>query len=375
MKTKYSLVIILIALCALPHCTRKFRLKRGEEVPPSDWVFARRNPQATGMIQSEFGGMLNVRWEDKISDAPIGPMTIGAGKLILPGSRGRVYFFDLATGKYRGRYKARSGIQTGLAVIDSLAYFGVGPPKNLLVCLNLHNRRVLWKADLKDVSGPPIIVDNRLYAASSSKEIYCFDRLNGNVLWSDSAGAISGAGPSYGSGTVYFPFDDGSLRGYDAMTGKLIFSSMLDQALLSKAAIDDHVYAAGIDGGFFALARGTGEPVWTRRFDWPIWTAPAVGERLVYVGDSHGFLWALDKADGTIVWEFATDGVILASPIVVGEMVVFASLDRGLYCLEKNTGQLISRRSYDHEIRFPAVSSGGAIFVALQDGSIQCLGE
>ena len=125
----------------------------------------------------------------------------------------------------------------------------------------------------------------------------------------------------------------------------------------------------------YAVDKNDGKTIWSRRFDRSIWTAPAVDDQYLYFGDSDGVLHALDKRDGATVWEFKTEGVILSSPILIGDKVVFASLDRHLYCLEKADGHLVSRRFFKHEIRFPAVSDGINVFVALQNGSVQCLGE
>jgi len=365
----------IVGITIISGCTRKFTLKRGEQVPESTWQYVRGDVGATATIDADFAGVLNVKWEDRISEAPIGPLTIGAGRLIVPGSRGRVYFYDTRTGKFCGRHKERSGVQTGLVVVDSLAYFSVAPSKNHFICMNLHTRKPLWKVRLKDVSGTPIIVDNRIYVASSLGRVYCYERLTGTMIWRDSVGGNSIAGPSYGEDVVYFPFDNGILHGFEAGSGKEIITVNLQQPLVSKVAVDDRVYVSGVDGGVYAVSREDGATVWSRQFDRSIWTSPAVDEQRVYIGDSRGIMRALDKRDGATVWEFNTEGVILASPILVGDKVIFASLDRHLYCLDKHNGQQVSRRFFKYEIRFPAVSDGTNVFVALQNGSVQCLGE
>ncbi|MBN2227054.1 MAG: PQQ-binding-like beta-propeller repeat protein [candidate division Zixibacteria bacterium] len=366
---------VLIGILLVSGCTRKFRLKRDEIIPESSWQYARGDAAATAVSETGFSGVLNVKWEDRISEAPIGPLTIGAGRLIIPGSRGRIYFYEPSTGKFRGRHKERSGAQTGLVVVDSLAYFSVAPPKDYFVCFNLHTRESLWKVRLKDVSGTPIIVENNVYVASSLGSVYCYNRLTGAMIWRDSVGGNSLGGPSFSEGTVYFPFDDGWVYGFDAGNGKRIIAVNLQQPLVSKVVVNDRVYVTAIEGGVYAVEKNDGSTVWSRQFDRSIWTAPAVDDRCLYFGDSDGVLHALDKRDGTTVWEFKTEGVILSSPILVGDKVVFASLDRHVYCLDKADGRMISRRFFKHEIRFPAVTDGTNVFVVLQNGSVQCLGE
>ncbi|SYZ73648.1 hypothetical protein TRIP_C30085 [Candidatus Zixiibacteriota bacterium] len=365
--------IIIIAI--LSGCTRKFHLRRSEEIPSSPWPFTRMDPESRANIKSSFKGLLNLKWEKKVSDRPIGYLTLGGGELIYSGSRGRVYFFDPATGKYRGRYKSRSSIQTGLTVVDSLAYFGQAPPVERFVALNLHNQKILWSRPLKDITGAPIIIENRLFLAADTGTVLCLNRESGNLVWKAEADGRSTAGPSYGDGSVYLPSDKGIIQAFNAVSGEEIFKVKLNQPLMSKAAVDDRIYISGAGGGFFSLDKKTGAIGWQREFSWPIWTTPAVDSEKVYIGDNGGILHALDKSDGHTIWEFMTNGVIVASPIIVGNYVICASLDRSIYCINKTTGLMVSKRTMKHEIRFPAISDGERIFVGAHDGTIQSFGD
>jgi outer membrane protein assembly factor BamB len=375
MKSKSAAALALIIILIASGCSKKFYLKPGEESSASDWSYVRGDLQSTGVLESDFNGRLNLKWEKNVSERPIGPLTIGQGNLILCGSKGRAYFFDLNTGKYLGRYKANRAIQTGMVGVDSLAYFAVGPRKDELVCLNLLNAKKIWSLGLKDVTGTPIIMEDRLYVGCARGRVYCLDRLSGNVIWQDSAGAKNLAGPSGDGGAVYFPFDDGTIEGYDAMSGETLFKTDLGQPLIAKAAVGESIYVAGAEGGFYAVDKESGRIIWTKQFDYPIWTSPALDDGVIYIGDSGGYLRALRESGGEVLWEFKGQGVILASPIVVGDYVLFASLDRSLYCLDKQTGRLISKREFKRGLHVSPVSDGNIICAASHDGTIQCFGD
>ncbi len=365
----------LILALFLPGCSRRFHLERGQEYPPSPWNFVRKNPQAAASLKSDFNGQLNLKWEKKVSEGPIGPITIAGGNLVFCGTKGRVNFYDLKTGRYNGRYKARRGIQTGLTTIDSLTYFAVGPRRDEFICLNLHNQKKVWSRNLKDVTGAPIIIEDRLFVGSATGRIFCLDRFGGEILWNDSLKARTLAGPSADMKTVFFPFDDGRIRGYDALKGDLIFETNLNQSLVSRVTVGNNVYVAGAEGGFFAIDRQSGETIWKKEFPYPIWTSPALDDGILYVGDNGGSLRAINAAGGDVVWEFKSNGVILSSPVVVGDYVLFGSLDRSFYCLEKKTGRMVSKREFKRGIRFPAVADNGFIYVTADDGAIQCFGN
>ncbi len=372
---KNAFIILILMALTLTGCSRKFKMKLSFEYPESSWPFSRYDIAAGARSPYDFSGKLNLIWEDRVSGAPAGPMVIGAGCLIVSDSKGKVSFFDLRTGKFKGLLKMRHPVRGGVVLCDSLAFFGLDAPKNELLCLNLYNRNILWKRHLKDISGAPIIKDNKLFVCGTDGRVYCLDCVSGKTIWSDSTDAVCLAGPSYYEGRVYFPMDDGDINVYEASLGELIQKLTLGGPLVSKVVINDNVFVADNFGGFYALETGTGRPLWDRKFDWPIWCSPAADDNLVYIGDSGGYLRALDKKTGQTVWDYETGGVIISSPIIAGQFVVFASLDRHLYCLDHASGKLVSRRQFDQEIRLPAIASDGSIFVALHNGIIQCLGD
>lgn len=375
MRIKLLPIYLLAVIMVLAGCSRHFRLSRNEIDVSESWPYPRKDIQASAAIDSRYGGQLNLIWEKKNSESPVGPLTIGNGKLIYCGGRSRIFFYDVATGDYLGVYKTGFGIQTGVIVSDSLAYFAIGQTKNRLICLNLLNRKLSWAFNIKDVTGTPIIINDRLLAGSSDGKLICLNKKTGEELWQFPAEGKCLAGPSGDGDMVLFPQDNGILLGLKAATGDKIFEAELDQPLVTKAVIGDKVYVTGAEGGFFALDRSSGNIVWEKTFSYPIWTSPALDNGVLYFGDNGGNLMALAGEDGETLWQFQADGVIVSSPIVVGDFLLFASLDRHLYCLDKSTGELVSKREFKRGINFPAVSDGKVICVAAHDGTIQCFGD
>jgi len=375
MRINIYIFIILSIGIVLSGCTRKFILPRADIKNESVWPFPRKDIQAVANIESDFKGELNLIWETKNSESPLGPLTIAGGKLVYCGSRNRVFFYDVKTGDFLGAWKVKRGVQTGVVVVDSLAYFAIGPTKNEFVCLNLINGKVSWTYNIKDVTGTPIIIDNRLYAGSSAGKLLCLDRKTGEKIWDYPATGRNQAGPSGDGEMVLFPQDNGTLMGLRAETGDKIFEVNLDQPLVNKAVIGDKTYITGSEGGIFALDKSSGNIVWEKTFSHPIWTSPALDDGVLYFGDNGGKLRALTGKDGSVLWEYQTDGVIVSSPIIVGDYLLFGSLDRKLYCLNKATGELVSMREFKRGIDFPAVSDGKYICVAAHDGTIQCFGD
>jgi outer membrane protein assembly factor BamB len=375
MKLFKVLISIVILNILFFGCGRKFKYPRNAEFPESIWSYPRKNINSIASIESDFKGYLNLKWETEAPDQSIGPLTIGAGNLILPGKNGRICFFDMKSGKYNGRYFLKKGIQTGVVVEDSLVYYGVSHKRNKIHCRNIFNGKILWHKSVKDVTGTPIIIDKHIYMISALGEVFCMDKMTGKIVWRDSLGQKSTAGPSSDGKSVLIPFDDGVIRSYDATSGEINFEVELGEPLMSHAVIAGDVYLTGAGGSVYALDLETGEILWQKNYKHSIWTAPALDDGILYYGDNVGNLIALRERDGQIMWTFKTGGVILSSPIVVGNFVIFASLDKNLYSLNKKKGHLISKIEFKSGIEFPPVSNGDNIFVTSRDGGLFCFGN
>jgi outer membrane protein assembly factor BamB len=367
-------ILAVISILLISGCAKKFILRDTEKLQANPWPFVRGDTDAFGRIDSDYGGQLNIKWERRFSDGPIAPMTIAAGKVIYSGNKRHIYFVDSRSGKYDGKYNIRKNSTTGVVVIDSLAYYGLSHPENEFVCTNILSRKKLWKRRLKDVTGSPIIIENRLWIGSATGMVYCFNRLTGDTMWSDSAGAKSIAGPSGNGEIIVFPFDDGKLKAYQPETGEIIFETELDRPLLAKVVVGERLYLTGATGSLIALERD-GTMAWSKNFGSPLWTTPAADKDRLYIGDNGGTFRAVRASDGHEVWNFEANGVITASAIIVGDYVLFGTLTGEFYCLDKNSGVMVAQREFKKEVRYPAVSDGELIYVASGDGTIHAFGD
>ena len=153
MTYRLSLIALVALLLLIVGCSRRFRLSEEQLALPSAWPFHRGSIQGPGSVESDsFDGHLNILWEKRIGDKPVGPLTISHGTLIYPGSRRKIRFFDQVDGDYLGHWRAKRSVQTGLTMVDSLAYYGTSPPYERLCCIDLAHRRRVWRRRVKDAA-------------------------------------------------------------------------------------------------------------------------------------------------------------------------------------------------------------------------------
>lgn len=376
MTSRYCLILLSVLLVSVTGCSRRFRLTEEQLAVESAWPFVRGDIGGRGFSEGKsFSGRLDILWEQRSKEKPAGPLTLSHGVLIVPGSKRRIRFYDAAEGDYLGHWQAKRAAQTGLTLVDSLAYFGISPPRERLDCIDLTRRDRIWRRRLKDAAAGTIIVDNRLIAASSAGLLRAYDAQGGEVLWSVQVDGRLVAGPTSDGKRIYQPVANGILLAIAADDGSELFRVDLAAPLAASAVVADLVFVTSVHGEMFAVSPDDGRIVWQVSLGGDAWTAPAVADGRLFVGLSNGALVALDAQTGEELWRFHTVEVVRASATAVGKFVVVGTMGGMLYCLKAADGTVTDQRQLRGAIAAPPIADGSRVFVATEQGEISCFGD
>lgn len=376
MVTRRFLILLSVLLVLVTGCSRRFRLSDEQMAVESAWPFHRGAIDGRGFSEGDgFAGNLNILWEQSMSEKPAAPLTLSHGVLIVPGSKRRIRFYDAADGDYLGHWQAKRAAQTGLTLVDSLAYFGTSPPTDRLDCIDLTRRDRIWRKRLKDVAVGTIIVKERLIAASSAGLLQAFDAYDGDLLWSVKVEGRLVAGPTSDGERIYQPVANGILLAVSADDGSELFRVDLAEPLTSSVAVADLIFVTSVHGEMFAVSPDDGRIVWQVSLGGDAWTAPAVAQGRLFVGLSEGVLVALDSETGRELWRFQTVEVVKASATAVGKFVLVGTMGGKLFCLNAADGTVTDQRQLRGAIAAPPITDGSRIFVATERGEITCFGE
>ena len=369
-------IVFLLLLVSVTGCSRRFRLTDEQMAVESVWPFHRGAIGGQGFSEGAgFSGQLDILWEQSNNEKPAGPLTLSHGVLIFPGSKRRIRFYDAATGYFLGHWQAKRAAQTGLTLVDSLAYFATAPPTERLDCIDLTRRDRIWRRRLKDAAAGTIIVNDHLIAASSTGLLRAYDAHDGEVVWSVQVEGRLVAGPTSDGVRIYQPVANGILLAVSADDGSELFRVDLAEPLAASAAVARFVYVTSVHGELFAVSPDDGRIVWQVSLGGDVWTAPAVAEGRLFVGLSNGALVALDAQTGEELWRYVTVEVVKASATVVGKFVLVGTMGGKLYCLKAADGTVTSQRQLKGAIAVSPITDGSRIFVATEQGEITCFGN
>ena len=358
-------------------CSHTYHLSPEEMNKPSVWKFARQSVAGDAAVSGEttYSGALDILWEHGVGGKPAGPLTIYHETLIYPSTKKKIRFYDIATGKYKGRLKSKGPVYSGVVIADSLAFFAISPPKRRLYCFNLLTGKKVWKRRIKDTPGGPIIVENRLLMSSTAGVITAYDLFTGKVAWSYKTDERFISPAVYGAGLIYQPGDKGKIYALNPQNGSEEFCVQLDGPVSGVAVGEHRLIAATVTGHIYGMNPRDGLVLWNVSFESPIWAAPAVTSQYTVIGLNSGEIVALNTRDGIEKWRFETVEVVRTSPIVVGSKVITGTVGGTVFSLDIGDGRLVDKRKLNAAITVNPVSDGNRVLVATAKGAIICFGE
>jgi outer membrane protein assembly factor BamB len=283
---------------------------------------------------------------------------------------------------------------------------------------------VLWTNNSGLSFASPVAAYNRIYMASNSGYIDCYEETTGNLLWrtqlSERTKYSAISTPAINDEhLIAYCSGDGTVYRINAYTGELNWTFVLSgvNTTINASNIDhpiliynDKVLFGAPDRYLYCLDELNGKLIWKYKtglgltYDYGISGGAAVYGDSVYIGANDGYLYALDldgfidnsnngtwqletdtsKKAGDVLWKFYTGDSISSTPVVTDNYVYITvgipdSLLSNYYIykifsINRNSGfKVWDYKTGNHIISSPAVTGDKVIFGSL-DGKIYCLG-
>lgn len=325
--------------------------------------------------------------------------TTPAGEMSLPATSGAettVNFVFPEAGTLRAHYPAfRGAFGNGISAHKNVPVDFDGPS----------GKNILWKVNVPLAgNNSPVIWGDRLFlsgANAQKREIYCYDRYGGKLLWTASASDIPGSPPTSPKTTddtglaapsvttdgncVYAIFGNGDLLAVD-YNGKRMWARNLgmpdnhyghSSSLLAWKNKLYVQYDTNKGRKLLALNVQTGEMLWETNRNVKIsWASPImanIGGKYQVILSADPLVAGYDAETGKQLWSASVlSGEVGSSP-AYGEGLVFAANEYArLVAINPSGGQVVwEQDEYLPEVASPVVS-GGLLFVATSYGVLAC---
>lgn len=344
-------ILLILTACAstptmisAPHPTS---MPVPTENSSTDITLYRGNPQRTGVFN--FPAIRqdpSIQWQTRLSSTWLMPPIVADGILYTGSGNGTLYAVDVQTGEKIWSTDGFSQLENSGAVAgDTLV---AGGYDQRIRALDRHTGDVLWSFNtVFPVQASPLIIDDRVYIATDHA-LYALDLLTGKLQWqiaTGNEGAYMGP-PAYEAGIIYTTGGK-SLLAVDSTNGKEIWRTEHSDMFTAPAVANGLIYIGNFDGYFYAFDQETGAEKWKFKGDGIFWAGPAVEGNIVYAGNDD-LVYALNAQTGEQIWQFQMAGKSVSEPMVSDGVVYvsdssheFPRGPRHLYALEAKSGELL----------------------------------
>ncbi len=357
-----------------------------------------------------------------------GAPCVAAGRVFVgtidPEGKGRAgaYALDAATGRRLWSFKTRSDVLT--RVLFAAGSVLVQDTEWFFYALDPETGRERWRFDARDLVGvtgayfgggaDPLVrsamtyddASGRLYAGTKGRALFALDPATGKVVWrtndptihhlSTPAAAVAGEGVVVGS--LFW----GGLFGYDAKTGKQLWSHTRNNSSVTR-----DWYASGLPwierygfpmfhGGklyltsadeFLELEPRTGEPIRRKKLKFKVncYTKPLFHDGLFYFGSRRNGLVCFDSERFDIAWTAPVEDALLnllgyeypplrslsSCPVLWKGLIWATCQDGALYAWDPKTGERRERIFTGVPYVASATVADGDLFAADFTGNVR----
>jgi eukaryotic-like serine/threonine-protein kinase len=312
-----------------------------------DITLYRGNTQRTGLFDfPTIRQVPRIKWQTKVSSTWLMPPILAAGTLYTGSGDGVIYALDAQSGQEIWSREGFGQLENSGAVAGDLLIIG-GYDKRVRA-LNRHTGKELWSFDtVSFVQASPLIVNEQTYIATDHA-MYALDLASGELQWEAATGqedAYMGP-PAYDDGVIYTTGGK-HLLALEATNGEELWRIQRDQPFTALAIANQMIYVGNFDGSFYAYDRKTGAERWNFQGGGIFWGGPAIEGDIVYAGNDD-MVYALHAQTGEERWHFQMAGQGV-SDIMISDGVLYVSdssheFPRGprhLYALDAQSGQEI----------------------------------
>ncbi|HPD83398.1 MAG: PQQ-binding-like beta-propeller repeat protein [Alphaproteobacteria bacterium] len=264
-------------------------------------------------------------------------------------------------------------------VVDDRIYMGT--EAGLMVCVDRHTGKALWKYDVKThhpkgIWSSPAHYKDRIYFGAYNGIAYCLDAKTGKEIWKNPCCEFIGSSPLIVPETnmMYVglehqrPRQMGSNAAFDLDTGERKWEQAQKNYQHGSAAYykpKNLVVFGNADHDISAYDAITGKLIWKHETQRSIKYPPAIDEslKLVVATSFDGNIYILDVETGSLKAAIPTQDICYTTPLITQGKIFAGSGDRHLYVIDAQNFELIKKMDcYARVYSSPKLIDGHIVF-------------
>ena len=349
-------------------------LERPLKVREDDWPTFGKTANHINATKQTINPPLTLEWENDITGGIGNGSPLIIDSLLLIGNlRGELYAIHVRTGKRVGYVNLGDAIQGSPVIDGSLAIVATSNSKESLVAFDLLDGKVRWKRSYGDIEVTPLLLNQKIFVATTTGVLYCVDRATGDLAWKFEIPEnirLKGirSSPAGEGTTVVFGADDGAVYAFDAETGRQRWKFQTDAGVVAPPSVmDGTVYVGNLKGTLYALDLTSGRLGWKFESGSSIYANPTLVHGLVVFGTVGGTVFSLHARDVSTFWKNDLGSPINSGAVAAGSMIYVGTLKKLLFAVRLVDGSVAWKGEVTGRIKTTPAVADGRLFVATDE--------
>ncbi|MEO8399188.1 MAG: PQQ-binding-like beta-propeller repeat protein [Ignavibacteriaceae bacterium] len=285
---------------------------------------------------------------------------------------GRVYCFNINTGKQIGKLKSGDGVFTTPIINKfNVIYASAQRGKNesILQFYDFVKGKLINEITVEGrVISEIIKTEDAIIFNTEDGRVYKFNFF-GSKEWGIETKVLTHSSPALKNNIKVFGNDNGEIVGVDALSGKIKFKEKISKPFFaSPSIINETIFIGNDDGKLYAIDLNTGKVKWNFNTGGRINMSAASDSNNIYIGNLKGELFSLNIKYHSLNWKQTFDGAFSAAPLVSNNLIIQPDLESKIHFINKDDGRILKSIQLDGRAKLSPVYFKDILFIGYDNG-------
>jgi len=335
-----------------------------------------RIPQRDFKVNISATDSIMLIWDAEINGSfPGSSVTVYDSYVFINDLSGRVYCFDINSGKTLGELKLKGSVYTTPIPEQSWLIFAAAQreiDKSILCFYDYSSGKMVQEITVDGLIMTELVKNDDGIIFNCENGLTAKYDFSGLLVWETKTKAFTHSSPVYDKGILFFGNDAGEIIALNGTDGSVMYRKKIaDPFFCGAAASEGTAYIGNDDGNLYAIEMLSGEIIWKFQTGSRILMVPAVDDHEIFVGNLKGDLFSLAKNTGKINWVRNLGGVLNVSPLITENKLLVPDLNEKIIIADKERGEVLSVYNFDGRIKLTPVFHKNLLFIGYDNGILE----
>lgn len=370
-----KLRIIALLFLLLAGCSSSV-IKVNVNTDADPYAMYGRIPQREFKVNKSATDSIKLIWEAEINGSfPGSSVTVYDGCVFVNDLSGRVYCFEINTGKTLGELKLKGAVYTTPVTEQTWLIFAAAQresDKSLLYYYDYSNGKTVQEITIDGLILTELIKVNDGIIFNCENGLTAKYDFLGALVWETDTKNFTHSSPVIDNRIILFGNDAGEIIAVKEEDGSIIYRKKIAAPFFCGAAASGGTaYIGNDDGNLFAINMSSGEILWKFHTGSRILMVPAIDDQKIFIGNLKGDFFSLDKSSGKMNWVRNLGGVLSTSPLVTENKLIVPDLNEKVFIADKEKGEITSTYNFDGRVKLTPVFHKNFLFIGYDNGNLE----